>query len=57
MHIFHSHNLPNNFYYLRFVIRLQELKLVFGQTGGGGRRMEGQTDVKVEIVMYIGDNE
>ena len=31
---------------------LQELKLVFGQTGNrGGRKMDGQTEVEDEIVI------
>ena len=34
-HIFHSHNIPNNFYLWRFVISLQEWKLVFGRTEDG----------------------
>ena len=45
MHIFHSQNIPYNFY---FVICLQKLKLVFGHTC-----TDRQTDVKVWLVIQI----
>ena len=43
MHIFHSWHMPWNFYWWHFMIRLQKLELIFGQSDGGqtdGRRTD-----------------